>query len=406
MEYNELMVRYGELSTKGRNRRQFIEHLRLDIKRKLVDFPITISASRDHLHIFLAGQDPEPIIAKLQTIFGIQSICKVIRVDLAIEKIKAASLFLAEQVNPAAISFKVKTKRINKDFPLGTFALNNLIGDLIISKHPHLKVDVHQPDFELTIEIRNDAAYLYCEVIPGAHGMPAGTAGKVQVMLSGGIDSPVAAYLALKRGMQIEMVHFFSPPYTSLQALAKCKELTKKLIPYTGNFSIQFIAVPFAKIQEEIKAKVPEGYLMTVQRRFMLRLTDKIRAQRSGLAIVTGESVGQVASQTLESMLAINDVTATPVLRPLVSCDKNEIIALAKKIGTFDLSIMPFEDCCTIFAPPQPKTKPHLAKAREYEKRLDIEQLMAESLSQLEITNIQANQNYLVAEKSQILSLL
>ena len=406
MEYNELMVRYGELSTKGKNRRQFIEHLRIDIKKKLIKFPITIKASRDHLHILLNGEDPQPIIKKLQTIFGIQSICKVIRVDLAIEKIKKASLFLAQQAVPYSKTFKVKTKRINKNFSIGTFALNNLIGDLILENCPSLKVDVHQPDFELAIEIRKDAVYLYDNVIPGAHGMPAGTAGKVQVMLSGGIDSPVAAYLALKRGMRIEMVHFFSPPYTSPQALAKSKELTKKLIPYTGNSSIQFIAVPFAKIQEQIKVKVPEGYLMTVQRRLMLRLADKIRAQRHGLAIVTGESVGQVASQTLESMMAINDVTSTPVLRPLVSCDKNEIIALAKKIDTFNLSIMPFEDCCTIFAPPQPKTKPHLIKAREYEKLIDVEQLMTESLNQLEITSIKADQNYLTKEKPQILSLL
>jgi thiamine biosynthesis protein ThiI len=216
-------------------------------------------------------------------------------------------------------------------------------------------------------------------------------------MISGGIDSPVAGYLALKRGVDLEMVHFFSPPYTSEQALHKAQELTAKLALFGG--SIKFIQVPFTEIQETVKHDVPEGYLMTVQRRFMLRLAAAIAQKRDALAIFNGESLGQVASQTLESMVAINDVTSLPILRPVVSLDKNEIIEIAEKIGTFDLSVMPFEDCCTIFAPPAPKTKPRLDRAREYESRLDVSGLMERALAGIKITEIKADEKFLTEEQ-------
>ena len=212
-------------------------------------------------------------------------------------------------------------------------------------------------------------------------------------MLSGGIDSPVAAYLGMKRGVEMEMVHFFSPPYTSEQALAKAKELSGKLAAYSGN--VQFLQVPFAEIQETIKEKCPEGYLMTIQRRMMLRLTVALAQRRGGLAIFNGESLGQVASQTMESMMAINDVTTMPIIRPVVSMDKNEIIEIAKEIDTYDLSIMPFEDCCTIFAPPAPKTRPDLEKARYYESKIDVEGLMKRALDGVQVTNIHAGEEFL-----------
>lgn len=406
MKYNELLIRYGELSTKGKNRSQFVEHLHRDIKRKLAHFNVDIKVTRDHLHVILNDEEAEPIIRVLKDIFGIQGICQVVRVEVSLPQIEEAAAFIVNNTGQNAKTFKVRTKRSNKEFLYGTFELNNIIGNLILEKHPNLTVDVHEPDLELTIEIRQDAAYLYSQVIPGAHGMPEGTAGLVQVMLSGGIDSPVAAYLALKRGMRIEMIHFYSPPYTSPQALAKSKELTKKLIPFTGAKGIKFIGVPFSEIQETIKSKVPEGYLMTIQRRMMLRIADKIREQRNGLAIVNGESVGQVASQTLESMVAINDVSTTPIIRPLVSFDKNEIIDIAKRIDTFDLSIMPFEDCCTVFAPPQPKTKPKLDLARKYEESIDVEKLVQNALDDIEITSIRLDENYLNSKEDQILNLL
>ena len=223
--------------------------------------------------------------------------------------------------------------------------------------------------------------------------MPVGTAGKGMMMLSGGIDSPVASYLALKRGVDIEMVHFFSPPYTSEQALNKAKELTARLAKYSGR--IKFIQVPFTEIQETVKHDVPSGYLMTVQRRFMLRLTAALAQKRDGLAIFNGEALGQVASQTMESMAAINEVTTMPVIRPVVSMDKTEIIDIAQKIDTFDLSIMPFEDCCTIFAPPSPKTKPRIDKAKEYEERLDVDGLMERALAGIKITEIKVGDEFL-----------
>ena len=221
--------------------------------------------------------------------------------------------------------------------------------------------------------------------------MPVGTAGKGMLMLSGGIDSPVAGYLALKRGMTIEAVHFHSPPYTSPQALQKAKDLTSKLARYAG--PIQFIEVPFTEIQEAIKKEIPDNYSMTVTRRMMLRLTDEIRKRRNGLAITNGESLGQVASQTLESMLAINEVTATPILRPLISMDKNDIIDIAKEIDTFELAVQPFEDCCTVFAPVKPKTKPKLEKVKELEEALDIEQLMQNALDGLKVDHIKITDN-------------
>ena len=272
--------------------------------------------------------------------------------------------------------------------------MNRELGAYLLKEFPDLlTVDVHHPDVDLMVEIRKSGIYLTSEKIKGAGGLPVGTAGKGMMMLSGGIDSPVAAYLAMKRGVSLEMVHFYSPPYTSEQALAKSKELTSKLAKYCG--SIKFIQVPFTEIQETVKEKIPEGYLMTVQRRLMLRLAAALAMKRHGLAIFNGESLGQVASQTMESMVAINDVTTWPVLRPVLSFDKTEIIKIAEEIDTYELSILPYEDCCTVFTPPSPKTKPNLKRARAYEARLDVEGLMQRALENIKITEIHAGDEFL-----------
>ena len=251
---------------------------------------------------------------------------------------------------------------------------------------PTIQAQMKKPDINLQVEIREEAAYISYETIKGAGGLPVGTSGKGMLMLSGGIDSPVAGYLALKRGVDIEAVHFASPPYTSPGALKKAHDLTRKLTKFGGN--IQFIEVPFTEIQEEIKAKAPEAYLMTLTRRFMMRITDRIREVRGGLVIINGESLGQVASQTLESMQAINAVTNTPVIRPVVTMDKLEIIDIAQEIDTFEISIQPFEDCCTIFAPDRPKTNPKLKNAEQYEQRLDVEALVERAVSGIVVTEI------------------
>lgn len=394
MQYTEVMVRYGELSTKGKNRKDFIGRLAGNVTRALQDFPeIEIHPKHDRMHIVLNGAPFEKIDQRLKLVFGIQTYSPTIKVDKNLDAIKKASLELMQATFKDGMTFKVNTRRSNHDFEYDTNQLNMMIGDYLFDNMDNLKVQMKKPDLVLRIEVRQDAIYISNQLLHGAGGMPVGTAGKAVMMLSGGIDSPVASYLAMKRGVEIDMVHFFSPPYTTEKALAKAKELTGILANYSGK--INFIAVPFTEIQEQIKEKLPEGYLMTIQRRFMLQLADRIRAMRGGLAIFNGESVGQVASQTLESMVAINDVTSTPVLRPVATMDKTEIIKLAEQIGTFDLSIEPFEDCCTIFAPPRPKTKPKLDEARKLEDRLDAEGMIQRAIDGMEITPIYPNQKFL-----------
>jgi thiamine biosynthesis protein ThiI len=387
LNYTEIMVRYGELSTKGKNRKSFIAQLAQNVKRALQDYPaVKIHADRDRMHLLLNGENGEEIIPKLEKVFGIQNFSPSIRVDKNLPTIRSMVQQIIKTVYQPGKTFKITTKRSDHSFELDSNELNQELGGAVFEVCPDIKVQMKNPAINIRVEIRNEGAYLSYETIRGAGGLPVGTGGRGMLMLSGGIDSPVAGYLAMKRGVEIEAVHFASPPYTSEQALQKAKDLAAKIAPYAG--SIQFIEVPFTEIQEEIKRVVPEGYLMTVTRRMMLRLTDEIRAVRKGLVIINGESLGQVASQTLQSMVAINEVTSTPIIRPVVSMDKGEIIEIAEKIDTFELAIQPFEDCCTIFAPPQPKTRPKLEKAQAFEARLDVQGLIARSMAGLKISEI------------------
>lgn len=391
MNYTEIMVRYGELSTKGKNRRSFIMQLAENVKRTLADFPkVKVHAERDRMHLLLNGEDSQAIILKLQKVFGIQNFSPSIRVEKDVEVLKEAVQTVMSEIYTGTETFKITAKRSDHQFIQDSNQLNLTLGNAVIDRFPEIKVQMKKPDINLRVEIRMDGAYLSYETIQGAGGLPVGTSGKGMLMLSGGIDSPVAGYFAMKRGVEIEAVHFASPPYTSEQALQKAKDLTKKLTPYVGG--IQFIEVPFTEVQEEIKKHVPQGYWMTITRRMMLRLTDAIREARHGLIILNGESLGQVASQTLQSMVAINEVTNTPIIRPVVTMDKLEIIDVAQEIDTFELAIQPFEDCCTIFAPPQPKTRPKLEKVHLYEERLDIAGMMERALAGLKIEEIQASE--------------
>ncbi len=394
MQYTEIMVRYGELSTKGKNQRDFVNRLGGNIRKSLHAFPkLEVHPKRDRTHVTLNGEDSNAVIERLKQVFGIQNFSPSLKVDRTLEAIHAGVLkMMQEQLKPG-MTFKINTRRSDHHFEMDTNELNEELGGFVLDHFPEASVKMRQPDLILRVEVRSNGVFLSSETIQGAGGLPVGTAGKGMMMLSGGIDSPVASYLGMKRGVDMEMVHFFSPPYTSEQALSKAKELTSRLAAFGG--SLQFIQVPFAKIQEEIKEKVPEGYLMTVQRRMMLRLTVALAKKRGGKAIFNGESLGQVASQTMESMEAINDVTNMPILRPVISLDKTEIIKQAKEIGTYDLSILPFEDCCTIFAPPAPKTRPDTERARYYEKRIDVEGLMKEALDGVTISEIKPGENYL-----------
>ncbi|MBC6348970.1 tRNA uracil 4-sulfurtransferase ThiI [Lactobacillus melliventris] len=405
MKYTEIMVRYGELSTKGKNRKDFIGRLAGNVTKVLRDFPqVEIHPRHDRMHIVLNDAPFAEVDKRLKRVFGIQTYSPTIKVEKTLAKIEETALALMKETFKKGMTFKVNTKRSDHQFLYDTNELNKMVGDYLFANMENLKIEMKHPDIVLRIEVRKDAVYISNQLLHGAGGMPVGTGGRAVMMLSGGIDSPVASYLALKRGVDIEMVHFYSPPYTTEKALNKAKELTGILANYAGK--INFIAVPFAEIQETIKEKIPEGYLMTVQRRFMLQLADKIRAKRRGLAIFNGESVGQVASQTLESMAAINDVTTTPVVRPVATMDKTEIINLAEKIGTFDLSIQPFEDCCTIFAPPRPKTKPKIDKAREFENRLDVEGLIDRALAGIQVTSIYPNDKFLADKAAEDAALL
>ncbi|WP_439001809.1 tRNA uracil 4-sulfurtransferase ThiI [Pediococcus damnosus] len=394
MQYTEIMVRYGELSTKGKNQRDFVSRLGGNIRKSLHNFPkLEIYPKRDRTHVTLNGEDSEAVIERLKQVFGIQNFSPSLKVDRNMKAIHEGVLkMMTDQLKPG-MTFKINTRRSDHNFEMDTNELNDDLGGFVLDHFPEAMVKMHHPDLILRVEVRNNGVFLSSETIQGAGGLPVGTAGKGMMMLSGGIDSPVASYLGMKRGVDMEMIHFFSPPYTSEQALAKAKELTSHLAAYAG--SLQFIQVPFTKIQEEIKEKVPEGYLMTVQRRMMLRIAVAIAKKRGGKAIFNGESLGQVASQTMESMEAINDVTNMPILRPVISLDKTEIIKKAKEIGTYDLSILPFEDCCTIFAPPAPKTKPDTERTRYYEKRIDVEGLMKEAIDGVQVSEIKAGQNFL-----------
>ncbi|GAB5052799.1 tRNA uracil 4-sulfurtransferase ThiI [Pediococcus ethanolidurans] len=394
MQYTEIMVRYGELSTKGKNQRDFVNRLGGNIRKSLHAFPkLEVHPKRDRTHVTLNGEDSNAVIERLKQVFGIQNFSPSLKVDRTLDAIHQGVLkMMTEQLKPG-MTFKINTRRSDHHFEMDTNELNEELGGFVLDNFPKAVVKMRNPDLILRVEVRNNGVFLSSETIQGAGGLPVGTAGKGMMMLSGGIDSPVASYLGMKRGVDMEMVHFFSPPYTSEQALAKAKELTSRLAAFGG--SLQFIQVPFTKIQEEIKEKVPEGYLMTVQRRMMLRIAVAIAKKRGGKAIFNGESLGQVASQTMESMEAINDVTNMPILRPVISLDKTEIIKQAEQIGTYDLSILPFEDCCTIFAPPSPKTRPDTERARYYEKRIDVEGLMKEALDGIEISEIKPDQNFL-----------
>ncbi|WP_161877740.1 tRNA uracil 4-sulfurtransferase ThiI [Alkalibacterium sp. MB6] len=394
MQVTEIMIRYGELSTKGKNKKYFIKKLLKSVREKLAPFPnLKVDANRDRLYILLNGEEADAVIESLTDVFGIQSISPVIKVDKSIDRAKEAVISLMGRHIEKGMTFKINTRRADHEFEYDTNEVNRILGSAVEEAFEGISVKMKEPSLTARVEIRQDGIYLSVQTIQGRGGLPVRTAGKGMLMLSGGIDSPVAGYLSLKRGMEIEAVHFHSPPYTSPQALQKAKDLAAKLARFTG--PIQFIEVPFTEIQETIKREVPDEYSMTVTRRMMLRLTDEIRVLRKGLAIVNGESLGQVASQTMDSMFAINEVTTTPVLRPLISVDKNDIIAIAKDIDTFNLAVQPFEDCCTIFAPAKPKTRPKLAKVKEFEAAIDVDGLIERAMARLNVERITETDNTL-----------
>ncbi|WP_084246829.1 tRNA uracil 4-sulfurtransferase ThiI [Planomicrobium okeanokoites] len=385
MKTKQILVRYGELSTKGKNRSSFIGRLRDNIHHTFSDLgKLQIKAERDRMFINSdSEEDMEKVIARLPKVFGIQSFSPVTETELSLEAMQTAAVALIGKMDIQGKSFKVSVRRANKDFDLQKPEILHGIGSVVLRAYPELSVQMKNPDIELKVEIREKAAYMTAEVIKGAGGLPIGAGGKALLMLSGGLDSPVAGYHMLKRGVRLELIHFFSPPFTNDRAKEKVFDLAEKLSEFGS--SVNLHVIPFTKLQQEVHKQVPDNITMTSTRRMMMRVADKVLEATDSKAIITGESLGQVASQTLESLYAINAVTSTPVLRPLISTDKLEIIDTAMRIGTHDISIRPYEDCCTIFTPANPKTKPKLEKVEFYEGFVAFDELIQEAVDEREI---------------------
>lgn len=363
-----ILIKYGELSTKKGNRNFFIQTLYQNIKAKLSCFDVSIFKDRSRMYIEFQDDDLEEIKKKLDCVFGIHMYHIAYIVDTNIDAIKNLLIQLVQELSFQ--TFKVETKRCDKSFSIHSQEMNHVLGGVVLKNKAGVTVDVHHPELFIKLEIREKYSYIYFNAYSGAGGYPIGTQPRGLLMLSGGIDSPVSGYLAMKRGVPIDCVYFEAIPHTSLEARNKVITLSKKLAKYTNDVHLHI--VNFTPIQEEIYKNCHPNYCITIMRRMMYRIMEKLAKKYQAFAIVNGESVGQVASQTLTSMSVINEVTCMPVLRPVACFDKLEIISLAKKIDTYDTSILPYEDCCTVFVPKHPVINPSLDQAKKEEEKFDF----------------------------------
>jgi thiamine biosynthesis protein ThiI len=369
MQPRHILVRYGELTLKGRNRSRFEKTIMNHIKRLLKPYKdLRIRYSYGRTLIELNGTAYEPIAQQLVKVFGLSSFSPVFRTNTELQSILQTAIQVMEGLPSVPDTFKVSVRRPYKEFPHDSQEMNQLVGGHVLRKFPLLKVDVRHPQVQLSVEIRQEETYVYSEVVRGVGGLPMGSSGKAMLMLSGGIDSPVAGWMAMKRGIRVEAVHFHSFPYTSERAKQKVVDLTAKLAEFAGEVKLHM--VPFTDIQIGLRDEAQSNLLITLMRRAMFRITQRLAEKNEALAIVTGENLGQVASQTLPSLYAINKVVDMPVLRPLVTMEKDEIIRLAEKIDTYSLSILPYEDCCTLFVPKNPTTNPNMNALERSEQRL------------------------------------
>ncbi len=385
-----ILIKDGELALKGLNRRSFEDKMVATIRRRLKNLGKVV-VERAQSTIYIKPQDDDfdfaEALDRMGRIFGIAAFSRACVCEKDMNDILSkAPEYLAETLRSIK-TFKVEAKRADKTFPLKSPEICREVGGALLRAFPHLRVDVHNPDEIITVEVRDYAAYIRGGQIKGAGGLPVGTAGRAQVLISGGIDSPVAAYTMAKRGLVLNAIHFASPPYTSVRAEQKVRDLLGRVARYSG--VIKLAIVPFTEIQEEIGKHCPEDYFTLVMRRMMMRIACRVSEADGCLGLVTGESLGQVASQTLPAIAATDEVCTMPVLRPLIGMDKEEIIAISKKIDAFDISILPYEDCCTVFTPKHPHTKPKKGQCEEAEKNLDIEPLIERAIAGIEYSYIE-----------------
>ena len=383
---NEIfLLKLGEIVLKGQNRKQFESKLRQNVRRRMKpygEFDVYIIQSTVYVEPKSLDCDLEGAWEACHFIFGVVSLCRCRPCEKNLDRIfEAVEAYLGEDLE-CAQSFKVESKRSDKAFPLTSIGISQEIGGRLAEAHPHLQAHVHRPQYTVYVEVRDLAAYVHGPAEPGAGGLPTGVGGRAAVLLSGGIDSPVAAYMIAKRGVEIECIHFFSYPYTSEQARDKVLELARLVTRYCGRMTVDVVG--FTEIQEAIRDGCPEEYFTLIMRRFMMRIAQRIALEHGCKCLVTGENLGQVASQTMEAMGVTGAVVSLPLFTPLIGMDKEEIVTIARRIGTLETSILPYEDCCTVFTPKHPKTKPTLAQVEQAEAGLDVEALISRALEQTE----------------------
>ena len=377
-----ILIKNGELALKGLNRNTFEAILCKNLRRNLKHIgEFDVQKSQSTIYVFPKTDDADLDLAadRVSKTFGIAAYSRAKMVEKELGAICRACADYFKDTLSLASTFKVEAKRADKSFPHPSPEICATVGEYLLDTFSNLTVDVHNPDVTVVVEIRDFGAFIHALQLPGAGGMPIGTGGKCGLLLSGGIDSPVAAYMMAKRGVELCGIHFASPPYTSERAEQKVVDLLEKITPYTG-FAALYV-VPFTHIQEEIRDRCPEDLFTLIMRRFMMRCATRLAKEKNCEALITGESVGQVASQTIPAMACTEAVTDLPVFRPCIGMDKEEIVTISRKIGTFDISIEPYEDCCTVFTPRHPRTRPKLAMVEQAEQALDVEALVEEALS-------------------------
>ena len=392
--YERILIRYGDLTLKGKNKRVFIERVNSLIKEKVNNNIVRYELNHDRLYILLNGEDHNEVIKGLDKVSGLSSYSLVSKSERDIESIKENALnVINSEIENKVIKFKVESRRSDKLYPIKSPEITQIVASHVLKNTSMLVVDVHKPELTLTVEVRHDAAFVYCKKIKGMGGFPVGVAGKGLLMLSGGIDSPVAGFLSMKQGIEIEGIHFESTPLTSIESAQKVIDLTEKLAVFAPKSRIKLHMVPFMELHSALIEYIPESYNITIMRRMMYRISEKLALRNNCIVLLNGESVGQVASQTLQSMSVINEVVTMPVIRPLATYDKLDIIGISKKIGCFTTSIKPFEDCCTVYVPKRPTTAPKLNKCLEYESKYDFDALVDKVVEETKTIFLHANQH-------------